>query len=83
MGRGVRTITEFFLNSNFILALRPIILKHKMKLYRNQSINESIKVQPISFKNGHIDLNLGPRELKLNLYKDIIIFSVCVKLNQN
>ena len=34
-------------------------------------------------KNGHCDLDLGPRTLKLNIIQDIIILYICGKLNQN
>ena len=74
---------KFSSYSNCDLGLSPIMLKHKiiqdvaipkicMKLYQNQSINESIGL-----------LTTSPRELKLEFDQDIFILNICVKLQLN
>ena len=53
-----------------------------MKLYQNQSKNESISVLNLFLKiKNHYDLDFGHRMLKLKLYQDIV--SICVKFKQN
>ena len=55
-----------------------------MKLYQNQSINESTRVLITLSSNSHfdLDLDLSPRKLKLKLDQDMIL-SIFMKLHHN
>ena len=90
--RRPEQLKTFSSNSNGDLDLSPIMLKHKliqdvaipklcMKLYQNQSINESIGLLTTYFYEE--PLTLAPRELKLKFDQDIFhtkhLFEVTAK----
>ena len=71
-------------SSSCCLDLSPIMLKHKfikdvaipkmcIELYQNQPINESIGLLKHFSKNSHFNIDISPRELKLEFDQDIFI----------